>query len=140
MKIRLLCLMLMGTSMLISNQLFSQGRREMWKERKEKIQEDLEKIREIRKLGQEFRKAVINGEEQKSQELLSSMKEKFNALPESLKNRIEEKHPGTIERVKNLSVEDVDKNIHDDYSEITDSKLQQKTESKNISTTKEGKT
>lgn len=89
-----------------------------WREaRKEKIQEFVARIKDVRSLGQQFRSAVMAGEDEKAQELLSKFKGSYNSLPEKVRARIEEKHPGTDERIQTLSAEDVDRNVFDDNSQ-----------------------
>ena len=73
----------------------------------EKIQQIRQQVQQVRQLGQDFREAVLNKDSAKAEELLKQLKSSYASLPDKVKDRIDERHPGTRERIQNLSKEDV---------------------------------
>jgi hypothetical protein len=72
---------------------------------RERIQARMQQIQSLRQNADDFYAAKERGDETAAMKAADSMKTTWQALPDTVRQRIESSHPGTTERVTNLSRE-----------------------------------
>lgn len=74
----------------------------------QQVKKVLQQLKDIRAKGVAIREALLVGDTAKAEQMLNAFKTAYQKLPESVKNKIEQKHPGTRERFASLTLDDIE--------------------------------